>query len=178
MTPASARQWVRACDAALSARLGVGAGASGTARRIAGAVAHSADGVWSIGLAAVLALAGGPRARAVAPMVLAGWLGTALVVRLLKTSVRRARPAGAWGARQRRSDPHAFPSGHAARATMLAIVLGAGFGSLALGLALGLWALAVALARVAVGVHHASDVVAGILVGAGCGAALVALFPR
>jgi undecaprenyl-diphosphatase len=165
------REWVRARDAAVAARFG-----TTIPRRSVGAVAHSADGVWSVVLALTLAVLGGARGRAVAPMVIAGWLGTALVVRLIKTSVRRTRPPGPWGERQRRTDPHAFPSGHAARATMLAIVLGAGFGSLALGAVLAVWAIAVAFARVAVGVHYASDVVAGMLVGAGCGAAVVALY--
>jgi membrane-associated phospholipid phosphatase len=63
------------------------------------------------------------------------------------------RPAGA-----------SWPSGHAAVAAAMADVLGRGRGPLARG-ALGAAALAVGLSRVYVGVHHASDVIAGHGVG-------------
>jgi membrane-associated phospholipid phosphatase len=87
---------------------------------------------------------------------------TAVLVLLVKFSVRRQRPAGEWGQIYRSSDPHSFPSGHAARAAMLA-VLAAGLGPAWLAGLLLVWAPLVGLARVAMGVHYLSDVVAGML---------------
>ncbi len=97
------------------------------------------------------------------------------LVFLVKFSVRRQRPEGDWGAIYRSTDPHSFPSGHAARAAMLA-VLGIGLGPTWFGLALVLWAPLVSLARVAMGVHYLSDVVAGVILGILAG--LLALFIR
>ena len=94
---------------------------------------------------------------------------TAGLVFGIKLAVRRRRPAGEWGAFYRRTDPHSFPSGHAARMAMLAA---AGFtlGHPWFGLALTVWAPLVSLARVAMGVHYVSDVIGGLLIGvvAGC----------
>jgi undecaprenyl-diphosphatase len=83
---------------------------------------------------------------------------------LVKFSVRRRRPEGEWGAIYRKTDPHSFPSGHAARAAMLAM-LAAGLGPSWFSLLLALWAPLVILARVAMGVHYLSDVLAGALFG-------------
>ena len=65
----------------------------------------------------------------------------------------------------RRTDPHSFPSGHAAR-TILIGVLAIGLGPGWLAIILCIWAPLVALARVAMGLHYLSDVVAGALLGA------------
>lgn len=137
--------------------------------RIATAVAHSGDGWWCLAAIALLLVLGGPAGRSAAMALLVGFLTAALVVKLIKVTIRRERPPGDWGAAQRRRDPHAFPSGHATRTATLAVVAGATSGSLALAGALGLWSLAVSTARVWLGVHHASDVVAGIVIGVGCG---------
>lgn len=88
----------------------------------------------------------------------------ALIVFPLKFVIRRQRPKGEWGAIYRNTDPHSFPSGHAARAfliAVLAIFLGPGW----LALTLLIWAPLVALARVAMGVHYLSDIAAGALLG-------------
>jgi undecaprenyl-diphosphatase len=90
---------------------------------------------------------------------------TAVVVMAIKFTVRRSRPEGEWGRIYRSTDPHSFPSGHAARAAMLA-VLGLGLGPAWLGIALLIWAPLVGLARVVLGVHYPSDVAAGMVLGA------------
>jgi undecaprenyl-diphosphatase len=89
---------------------------------------------------------------------------TALVAVGLKRVIGRRRPEGEWGLIYRSTDPHSFPSGHAARLTMLALL------SIRLGpewfcAAMLLWAPLVALARVAMGVHYLSDVIGGAVLG-------------
>ncbi len=88
----------------------------------------------------------------------------AAVVFGIKFSVKRRRPEGEWGSIYRNTDPHSFPSGHAARAFMIAVV-GTALGPAWLAVILWIWAPVVALARVAMGVHYVSDVVAGAAVG-------------
>lgn len=127
------------------------------------------DGLFWICAAAVRAL-GRP-----APLVRFGrqlvWLGieSAVVNGPAKALVRRPRPVAVG----RRSHPHrlrvpsnsSFPSGHAASAATMAVLLSED------GLAPVWWtvALTIAASRVYVGVHHVSDVAAGLAVGAGIG---------
>ncbi len=93
-----------------------------------------------------------------------GILGLAGVVLAIKFLVRRERPQGEWGGIYRNTDPHSFPSGHAARSFLIAVIASA-FGPLWLVIVLWIWAPLVALARVAMGVHYLSDVVAGAVLG-------------
>ena len=88
----------------------------------------------------------------------------AVLVMGVKFLVRRRRPEGEWGGIYRNTDPHSFPSGHAARAFLIAVV-GAALGPVWLGVILWIWAPLVALARVAMGVHYVSDVLAGAVFG-------------
>lgn len=127
------------------------------------------DGLFWIAAAAVRAV-GRP-----APFVRFGrqlaWLGieSALVNGPAKGVVRRPRPVAA----RRHPHPHrlrvpsnsSFPSGHAASAATMAVLLSED------GLAPLWWAVALTIAasRVYVGVHHVSDVAAGLAVGAGIG---------
>ena len=97
--------------------------------------------------------------------VLLSIIALAVIVLAVKFAIRRRRPEGEWGALYRTTDPHSFPSGHAARAILLAI-LAIGLGPGWLAICLCVWAPLVALARVAMGVHYLSDVVAGAVVGA------------
>ena len=94
--------------------------------------------------------------------------GSHLLVQVLKRAVARARPCDATGrplALVALPDPHSFPSGHAAAATAVAMTIVLAH-PLAAPLALPL-AGVVAHSRVALRVHHVSDVVAGIALGLG-----------
>ena len=93
---------------------------------------------------------------------------TALVAVGLKQLIRRRRPDGEWGLVYRSTDPHSFPSGHAARMVMLTILSFATGPGWLTALFL-IWTPLVALARVAMGVHYLSDVVGGALLGAAFG---------
>jgi undecaprenyl-diphosphatase len=104
-------------------------------------------------------------------------LVTAALVMAIKFTVRRRRPEGEWGQIYRKTDPHSFPSGHAARATMLA-VLALGLGPMWFSVLLLIWAPLVTLARVAMGLHYLSDVVAGALLGILIGLLTLILLPQ
>lgn len=126
--------------------------------------AHSGDSwFWWAGLA-LLAWLGGQFWRPWALTVLASIVALAAVVLVIKFSIRRRRPEGEWGRFYRSTDPHSFPSGHAARAVLIA-VLAIGLGPGWLAILLCIWAPLVALARVAMGVHYVSDILAGGIVG-------------
>jgi len=102
---------------------------------------------------------------------------TALVVLAVKFTVRRRRPEGDWGGIYRKTDPHSFPSGHAARAALLA-VLGIGLGPTWFGVALMIWAPLVIVARVLMGVHYLLDVLAGAVLGILIGVLILQLIPQ
>ena len=156
-----------AWDARLSRQLRV-AEKPGALRRGAMILAHSGDSwFWLLGL------------------VIVGWLGTdywrwrmitlgigvvvaALLVMIIKFTVRRRRPEGEWGEIYRATDPHSFPSGHATRSFLLA-TMAIAYGPLWFAIVLAIWAPLVAIARVAMGVHFVSDVLAGALLGIGIG---------
>ena len=89
---------------------------------------------------------------------------TAVLVMTMKFTIRRQRPEGELGQIYRRTDPHSFPSGHAARAMMLG-VMALGLGPSWFGLILIIWAPLVGLARVSMGVHYLSDILAGWIIG-------------
>ncbi len=163
-------------DVRLSARLQSFGAQSALLRSAAIPLARSADGwIWMTG-AALVALAGGTAARRGALWIAGAILATGLVVKAGKMLTRRARPVGEWGGSYRRGDPHAFPSGHSARATLLA-VLGCALGPPGLGAVLAVWAVLVAVSRVTLGVHYLSDVVGGAVLGLVCGFAATALMP-
>jgi undecaprenyl-diphosphatase len=140
------------------------AGKPGFLRKAAAFFAHSGDSwFWfvSIGL---LWLVGPPEWKETEIILLLSMLGLAGIVMVIKFIVRRKRPEGDWGAIYRRTDPHSFPSGHAARAALLA-VLAVGLGPTWFGILFLIWAPLVILARVAMGVHYFSDVIAGAILG-------------
>jgi membrane-associated phospholipid phosphatase len=156
-----------ALDARLSAQLRV-AERPGLLRTCAAILAHSGDSwFWWAGLA-VLWWLGNPFWRPWALTVLLSIIGLAVIVLAIKFTIRRRRPEGEWGGMYRSTDPHSFPSGHAARAILIgALAIGLGPGWLAI--LLCVWAPLVALARVAMGLHYLSDVAAGAVLGAVAG---------
>ena len=143
-------------------------------RALATGVAHSGDSlVWAF-LGVLLWRFGiGDWAKAGERILLITAL-TWVVGTVLKYFIQRPRPPGEQGLFYLKIDQHSFPSGHAVRTGGLWVVLA---GLLPLwGMALFLlWGLCVGLSRVALGLHYASDVVAGWLIGAGAGLALLAI---
>lgn len=172
----SLRQKAQRLDVRLSRRMWVAEQPS-LLRSLAAVLAHSGDSwFWGLGLLLVWIFGSaewGARAR----WMLAAIFVTALAVFAIKLLVRRSRPAGAWGQIYRKTDPHSFPSGHAARAVMLA-VLAFSLGPPWFAAVLCIWAPLVMLAQVAMGVHYLSDVLAGALLGGGIGLFFGWVMPR
>lgn len=136
----------------------------GLLRNIAALIAHSGDSwFWGIGLGIVWLLGDWDK-KIWSTHLIAAIILTAILVMVIKLIVRRQRPVGEWGAIYRNTDPHSFPSGHAARAILLAVMV-IGLGPTWLAILLILWAPLVALARVSMGVHYLSDVFAGGVLG-------------
>ena len=153
-----------ALDARLSAQMRV-AERPGLLRTVAAVFAHSGDSwFWWAGLV-LLWWRGNQFWRPWALTVLLSIIALAGIVLAIKFSIRRRRPEGEWGAIYRTTDPHSFPSGHAARAMLIA-VLAIGLGPGWLAVLICIWMPLVSLARVAMGVHFLSDVAAGALLGA------------
>jgi membrane-associated phospholipid phosphatase len=151
-------------DARLSNQMRV-AEKPGALRAIAVVFAHSGDS-WFWGLALIILwFAGNSFWKKWAVLLFVGISLLAVLVMGIKFLVRRRRPEGEWGGIYRNTDPHSFPSGHAARAFLIA-VLATGLGPSWLAVILWIWAPLVALARVAMGVHYVSDIVAGAVFGA------------
>lgn len=138
--------------------------------------AHSGDSwFWLAGLFLIWFFSEGEwRQRAI--FLAVGLIFMAAAVIFLKFSIRRPRPVGEWGKIYRITDPHSFPSGHAARSAALAVIAIA-IGPTWFGIALALWAPWVGLSRVALGIHYLSDVVVGWGVGAIMGIIALVLHP-
>jgi undecaprenyl-diphosphatase len=158
-------------DARLSKQMRV-AEKPGALRAMAVFFAHAGDSwFWALGLI-ILWLMGNTFWKEWAVVQLIGISLLAALVMSIKFLVRRKRPEGQWGSIYRNTDPHSFPSGHAARAFLIAVVA-TGLGPTWLMPVLWIWAPLVALARVAMGLHYVSDVVAGA--GLGIFVALIGL---
>ena len=150
-------------DARLSAKIRV-AERPGVLRTLAAILAHSGDSwFWWAGLG-LLWWRGDAFWKPWALTVLVSIVALAVFVLPVKFLIRRSRPEGEWGAFYRTTDPHSFPSGHAARVILIAILV-TGLGPGWLIAILWVWAPLVALARVAMGVHYISDIVAGGVLG-------------
>ena len=150
-------------DARLSSQMRV-AEKPGALRAIAVFFAHSGDS-WFWGAALIVAwFFSNPAWRRWIAVEFIGISLLAVLVMGIKFLVRRRRPEGEWGGIYRNTDPHSFPSGHAARAFLIAVVAYA-LAPAWLGILLWAWAPLVSLARVAMGVHYVSDIVAGAMLG-------------
>jgi len=126
---------------------------------------HLGGARFTLGVGLALVAAGQPRLGLAA---LLANTGSHLVVQILKRAVARARPCDASGtplALVHLPDPHSFPSGHAAAAAAVSATLVLANPMIA-PVALPLAAL-VAYSRVALRVHHLSDVLAGVALGLG-----------
>lgn len=145
-------------------------------KAVCSVLAHSGDSwFWLAGLALIIAAA--PAAwKLPAGIFLGAILITAVVTMTAKFTIRRQRPAGDWGDMYRSVDPHSFPSGHASRAFMLA-VLSLGILPPWLSVILIIWAPLVAAARVALGVHYFSDIAAGAILGIILGLGFIQIIP-
>ncbi len=144
--------------------------------KLAAFLAHSGDSwFWMLGLVFIWFF-GDPFWHRVSALIAAAVGGLALFVFAIKFTVRRQRPPGDWGAIYRNTDPHSFPSGHAARAGLLA-VLACGLGPLWFGILILLWSPLVSLARVMTGVHYLSDILAGIILGIAAGSVMLVISP-
>jgi membrane-associated phospholipid phosphatase len=148
-------------------------------RRLSGAADKSR--LW-LGIAAVVAVAGGRRGRRAAlEGVVAIGVTSATVNLGVKPVARRRRPERARPALF--EDRHvpmprsaSFPSGHAASAFAFAYAVGRHLPVLAL--PIRLLAAAVAYSRVHTGVHYPGDVVIGSVAGAGTAAMVAAVADR
>jgi len=155
-------------DQQLSARLAIPREGGSTLPRflrlLALVVAHSGDSpLWLLGAAAAL-IWGDTAWRYFGWRTLAGTVVAGAVTVTLKWLFRRQRPPGKGRGFYARLDRHAFPSGHAGRSACLVVLLAPllppwGF------VLLSFWAGLVGLARVALWVHFASDILGGWAVG-------------
>lgn len=146
----------------------------GLVRTLAAVLAHSGDSWLWLALLFVIWLLGDAYWKHIALVMSVAILATAALVMLTKFTIRRQRPEGEWGQMYRKTDPHSFPSGHAARAFLLA-VLAVGLGLAWFGVLIAVWAPLVALSRVAMGLHYVSDILAGVLVGVVAGIVVLAM---
>jgi undecaprenyl-diphosphatase len=161
-------------DARLTQRLRI-AERPGILRRLAAILAHSGDSwVWMPGLLLLWWL-GNNDWKSRALILVTAMLIAATIVFLVKLVIRRKRPEGEWGKFYRSTDPHSFPSGHSVRAMMVAVIM-LGLGPWWVGVMLLAWAPLVGLARVGMGLHYLSDVLAGLLMGLVIGGLILLVF--
>ena len=136
----------------------------GPLRALSSFLAHSGDSwFWGIGLACIWQW-GNPDWKQWALVLFVAIFVTATLVMTLKFSIRRRRPSGDWGKLYRRTDPHSFPSGHATRAGMLLgmmLLLGPDW----IRVTMVIYSPLMALARISMGLHYLSDVIAGFSLG-------------
>ncbi len=133
-------------------------------RTILSLISHSCDSwYWLAGLVLIWILNRGPLRQMVVFMAFCMVL-LAVIVLGIKFVIKRPRPKGDFGQVYRETDPHSFPSGHAARAMAIAVLV-ATFGKPWLSVLVFLWAFLVGYSRVALALHYLSDVVVGWLIG-------------
>jgi len=166
---------ILAWDESISSRLRLQPGVSRWFRPAA-LLAHSADSwFWLAGLFIVWLFTRGTW-HARTALLAAAIFSLAVLVMLIKFTVRRRRPEGEWGGIYRNTDPHSFPSGHAARAVLIAVICW-GIGPPWLAVVTTLWAPFVILARVSTGVHFLFDVLVGALLGLAAGLIALQIHP-
>ena len=173
--PAGLRERLQSIDEALTAPLTLPPRRS-AAQLVALGLAHSGDSFVWVGLLAAAWFLGDERWKARALVAFAGLVLAEIVVIAIKMLFRRGRPPGKEGKIYRKVDPYSFPSGHAARATMLSL-LALQLGPMAAFVAILCWSPFMILSRVAIGIHYVFDVIAGILLGGALTGILLAFAP-
>jgi len=157
---------LKSLDAAWSAQLALPPDAPRWRR--AAKIAHLGDGTLVFGGLALVYWGGWqfnkPALQNTVFAILLSIIVTALVVFVIKYTLRRERPRDPTGFVTIQYDKYSFPSGHSARMASLAVAVL--FFNLPLGLALSALAMVVALARALVGLHYLSDVLVGLALGA------------
>lgn len=141
------------------------------------AMSHSCDSWnWLIGLVVIWAATEGtPRQMAI--FTAFGLVLLAMAVLAAKYLIKRPRPEGEFGQIYRITDPHSFPSGHAARAAAIAVMFST-LGNPWLTLVVFLWMILVGYSRVSLALHYVSDVIVGWLIGLVSGWLAMLLFPH
>lgn len=138
--------------------------AGGSGWRLVALLAHSGDSWFWLPVLGLVWLFTQGEWHSRAALLAISVFSLAVLVMAIKFTVKRSRPPGEWGAVYRLTDPHSFPSGHAARAFLL-MLLAWNLGPAWLALVLTLWAPLVSLARVSTGMHYVSDVLGGAVIG-------------
>lgn len=166
---------IQKVDEEISARL-VLQREDGFAHRLIALIGHSGDSwYWLIGLTLIWLFTGGS-IRTTAILLALALAILAVFVLGIKFLLRRPRPEGEWGSIYRVTDPHSFPSGHAARAMTIAF-LALQFQNPLWFIGLFAWAILVGYSRVALRLHYFSDIFVGWLIGALSGSLAVKFLP-
>lgn len=133
-------------------------------RLVLSLISHSCDSwYWLAGLVLFWLFNHGPL-RQMAVFMAFCMILLAVIVLGIKFVIQRPRPEGDFGQVYRLTDPHSFPSGHAARAMAIAVIV-ATFAKPWLSILVFLWAFLVGYSRVALALHYLSDVLVGWLIG-------------
>ncbi len=154
---------IQKVDEEISARL-VLRDEKSVAHKIIALIGHSCDSwYWLIGLMLVWFFTRGA-VRTTAILWGLALASLAVIVLGIKFLLRRPRPEGEWGSIYRVTDPHSFPSGHAARAMTIAF-LATQFQNPLWFIGLFPWAILVGYSRIALRLHYFSDILVGWLIG-------------
>ncbi len=137
----------------------------GLTHKLMALIGHSCDSwYWLLGLTLVWAFTRGT-IRTTAILWGLALASLAVIVLGIKFLLRRPRPEGEWGSIYRVTDPHSFPSGHAARAMTIAF-MALQFQNPLWFIGLFIWAIMVGFSRLALRLHYFSDILVGWLIGA------------
>ncbi|MDO9085494.1 MAG: phosphatase PAP2 family protein [Anaerolineaceae bacterium] len=145
--------------------------------RMATILAHSGDSWYCLSVLLLIWLFSKNEWRTIAAAMGSSIFILAVIIILIKISIRRKRPAGEWGDIYRLTDPHSFPSGHATRVFFMASMAW-GIAPIWFAILLTIWAPLVALSRIQTGLHYLSDVLAGVLLGWILGKFAILLIPN
>ena len=137
---------------------------SGKLRTLAALLAHSGDSWLLPPIFALLWIFGNEYWAFWGKILLLSILALGAVVQIIKWGIRRKRPEGDWGNLVRKTDPHSFPSGHAAKAGLL-LGLGLYLGPDYIRIGVCVYSPLMAFARTQMGIHYLSDVIAGFGLG-------------